>query len=70
MVGLGSVVEGRWFHENIVKEIGDGNDTHFLESGVGWGDEFSHKFLRLFHLCIDKSCNVSSMGEWVEDLWV
>jgi hypothetical protein len=78
--GVGDV-GGRWFGNNVVRKVGDGNDTLFWSHRWLGGSALSERFPRLYELAENKTVTVASMfslgigqdgdgWRWRRRLWV
>ncbi|KAK2414519.1 hypothetical protein QL285_037103 [Trifolium repens] len=60
------VGDGRWYVDNVVKRVGDGETTLFWKDNWVDGISLKSQFDRLFDLCLDKEVTVADMHrrEW------
>lgn len=56
--------KGRWFWENVSRELGDGRETNFWTDVWIGENSLISKFPRLYHLSLNRSAWVSEMGRW------
>ncbi|KAL8461664.1 hypothetical protein ACS0TY_032954 [Phlomoides rotata] len=63
------MLQSGWFFENLVKNLGDGNETYFWEEKWTGDAPLKIRYPRLYHLCINKNAKINEMGVWISEEW-
>lgn len=62
--------QGGWMHENLERQMGDGNSTLFWKDSWIGEAALKDEFPRLFNVCLDKDITLGLKGSWVGSEWL